>query len=79
MAIPAADIFRKNVRRLMDESEINITALAERVGTSRPGMSRILSGIDGVTIERAERIAKALKTSLPDLLSENSEFFAHAS
>lgn len=71
MAQSAAERFRKNVRRLMDDRELTITELAEAVGTSRPGLSRILSGQDGVTLERAERIAKALKISLPDLLEEN--------
>ena len=71
MARTAADRFRQNVRLLMDDRGLTITELAESVGTSRPGLSRILSGQDGVTLERAERIAKALKVRLSDLLEEN--------
>lgn len=54
----------------MDESNITITELAERVGTSRSAMSCILSGRDGVTLERAERIAKSLGVSLSEILGE---------
>lgn len=79
MSQPAADVFRRNVRRVMDERGINITELAEKIGTSRPAMSRILSGIDGVTIDRAERIAKALKQRLADLFLEKSDYLATAS
>ena len=61
--------FRNTVREVMDEHDITITELAQRVGTSRSGMSCILSGKDGVTIERADRIAKALGVKLSDLIS----------
>lgn len=70
---PAADLFRHNVRFIMDRDGITMQALAERVGTSRPGISRILSGQDGVTLNRAERIAKALGEPLFALLGERPE------
>lgn len=65
----AVNIFRANVRAVMAQQGLTITELAEKAGTSRPGMSRILSGDDGVTITRAERIANALGVPLPALLS----------
>lgn len=67
--IDAMFMFRKSVRQVMDQQDLTITELAERVGTSRSGMSCILSGKDGVTIERADRIAKALDVKLSDLIS----------
>lgn len=79
MASHAADRFRANVRHVMDERGLTITELAERISTSRPGMSRILSGDDGVTLDRAERIAKALKIPLSELISENLKILASAS
>lgn len=69
----AAEVFRENVRSVMESRDLNITELAILVGTSRPGMSRILSGEDGVTIERAERIAKALRIPLQKLFSKKLE------
>lgn len=66
----AADVFRHNVRLLMDDNGLTITALAEKIGTSRAGVSRILSGDDGVTLDRAERIATALGFPLASLLTE---------
>ena len=68
-----AEVFRANVRLLMSDRGITITELAERCGTSRPGLSRILSAKDGVTLDRADRIATALKIPLRELLSENLE------
>lgn len=61
-----------NVRRIMDERELTITEVAEEAGTSRPGLSRILSGEDGVTITRAERIAFVLDVKLTELLTPHS-------
>ncbi len=71
MALKAAEIFRRNVRLIIDEKGETINHLAIAVGTSRPAMSRILSGIDGVTLDRAERIARALEIPLASLLEEN--------
>lgn len=73
----APDVFRTNVRKIMDANGVTMTELAARVGTSRPGVSRILSGEDNVTLPRADRIAKALGCKLTDLLTE-SENFVHA-
>ena len=69
MAKKATEIFRKNVREVLEAQDITITELAERVGTSRPAISFILSGVDGVGLDRADRIAKALGFALSELLS----------
>lgn len=68
---PAAEAFRRNVRQLMDEREMTITQVAELAKVSRPGVSRILSGDEGVTLARAERIAKVFGVPLPELIVQN--------
>ncbi len=71
MAKRATDIFRKNVRAALDAQDMTITELSVRVGTSRPAISFILSGRDGVGLERADRIAKALGFTVAELLSSD--------
>ena len=78
MAKKAIDVFRKNVRMVLDAHEMTITDLADKVGTSRPSISFILSGSEGVSINRAERISKALGFKLSDMLSSDfSRNFLH--
>lgn len=76
MPSQSAILFRENVKQILDERGMTITEFAEQVGTSRPSMSRILSGEDGVTIDRAERIAIALNLPLRKLLSENRKILS---
>ena len=70
MSTHISEVFRRSVRKEMDEHGITITALARAVGTSRSGMSCILSGKDNVTLDRADRIARAVGVTLADLVSE---------
>lgn len=70
MPQPAADRFRATVRKLMDERGVTIADLARSIGSARPGISRVLAGKEGVTIERAERIAAYFQADLCDLLTE---------
>lgn len=67
-----SEIFRTNVRNAMDAKSISITELARRIGTARPTMSRVLSGSEAVTLERADRIAHAVGERLESLLIEPS-------
>ena len=69
MAKKVTDVFRKNVRAALDAQGMTITELSERVGTSRPAISFILSGRDGIGLERADRIAKALGFTVAEILS----------
>lgn len=64
----ATELFRTNVRETMNRKGLTIAKLASLAGTSASGMSCILSGKDGVTLERAERIATALESPLVALL-----------
>jgi transcriptional regulator with XRE-family HTH domain len=67
----AMNYLQSNIRRLLAERGLSQGDLATAAKISRPNLNRILQGKEKVTIERAERIAKALKISLPELLSEN--------
>lgn len=66
----APEIFRANVRAIMDARGISITELAEKSGIVRPEMSRILAGKVGVTLARGDRIAHTLGVTLSDLVKE---------
>ncbi len=64
----AMDVFSENVKKAMASAGVTQSALSERSGISRPNISRILNGKERVTIDRAERIAKALGKKLSKLL-----------
>lgn len=67
-----SEVFRTNVRHAMDAKGVTITELATRIGTARPTMSRVLSGAEAVTLQRADRIATALGEKLEELLVEHA-------
>ena len=67
----AMNCFARNVRHLLQQNGITQVELAERAGIHGPNVNRILMGKEGITIERAERIASALGVKLSELVSEN--------
>lgn len=69
MMLNAAEAFRISVRTLIEERETTITAVAHGVGMQRPSLSRILAGKEGVTLDRAQRIADHFDVPLAQLLS----------
>lgn len=59
--IEAAKIdFALEVRRLMDEKEINNSQLAERLGVSKPMVSKLLRGDTNMTIETMVKTSVAV-------------------
>ena len=74
MAAKPADTFRRNLARLLEERGMTMNELALLAETKRPAISRILSGKEQVTLERAGRIAKALKVDLVDLIATRRIF-----
>ncbi len=62
---------QRNIRLLLEARGMTQGQLAEAAGIPRPGLNRILHGTEGVTVERADRIAKAFGITLSDLLDEN--------
>lgn len=60
--------FAHNLIKILRQREMPIGLLAEKVGMSRPGISRVIHNRSGITLERASRIARALGVNLSDLL-----------
>jgi transcriptional regulator with XRE-family HTH domain len=59
--------FGRAIRRLREEQEINQEEAAERCGLHRTYYSGIERGIRNVSLVNIEKVAKGLRTSLPDL------------
>ncbi len=59
--------FGRAVRRIREEQEINQEEAAERCGLHRTYYSGIERGVRNISLVNIERVAKGLKTTLPDL------------
>lgn len=69
MALDIRIRFGRAIRRVRQEQEINQEEAAERCGLHRTYYSGIERGVRNVSLVNIERIAKGLKTSLPDLFT----------
>jgi len=70
LTMQAADAFRENIKTLLRERDMSISALGRAAGVPQSSMSKILSGHESVTLQRADRIAIALGVRLGALLEE---------
>jgi len=61
--------FGRAVRRIREEQQINQEEAAERCGLHRTYYSGIERGIRNVSLMNIEKVAKGLRTSLPDIFS----------
>lgn len=68
--LPARDALRSNVLFRRAQKRLSQTALAERAGVSRTIVSAVENGEGNVTLDVLAKIAGALETSVPDLLTE---------
>jgi transcriptional regulator with XRE-family HTH domain len=59
--------FGRAIRRIREEQEINQEEAAERCGLHRTYYSGIERGVRNVSLVNIEKVAKGLKTSLPEL------------
>jgi transcriptional regulator with XRE-family HTH domain len=59
--------FGRAIRRIREEQGINQEEAAERCGLHRTYYSGIERGIRNVSIVNVEKVARGLKTSLPEL------------
>lgn len=71
MSAKPTDTFRRNVARVLVARGMTQRELALLSETKSPNISRILSGSEQVSLERAGRIAKALKVDITELLTPN--------
>lgn len=60
--------FRASILALIHERELTIQEVADQLGMSRPGLSRVLHGHEDVTFGRAEKIAGYFGLELCDVL-----------
>lgn len=61
--------FGRAIRRIREEQGINQEEAAERCGLHRTYYSGIERGVRNVSLVNIERVARGLKTSLPELFS----------
>jgi len=59
--------FGRAIRRIREEQGINQEEAADRCGLHRTYYSGIERGVRNLSLVNIERVAKGLKTSLPDL------------
>lgn len=60
----AMNQFAQQIREIIEQQGLTLTAAAQAIGMDRGNLSRILSGKEGVTLDRAERIANAFGGTL---------------
>ena len=61
--------FGRAISRIREELEINQEEAAERCGLHRTYYSGLERGVRNVSLLNIERVAKGLKTSLPELFA----------
>jgi transcriptional regulator with XRE-family HTH domain len=59
--------FGRAIRRIREEQAINQEEAAERCGLHRTYYSGIERGVRNVSLVNVERVARGLRTSLPEL------------
>ena len=59
--------FGRAIRRIREEQKIHQEEAAERCGLHRTYYSGLERGVRNVSLLNVEKVAKGLKTSLPDL------------
>ena len=67
MAVDIRTRFGRAIRRIHEEQEIDQEEAADRCGLHRTYYSGIERGVRNVSLVNIEKVAKGLKTSLPDL------------
>ena len=65
------NLFRNNLKKALVAQGMTHQQLADAAGVRRTSISKILSGIEGVSLDRADRLAQAVGIPLSDLISSN--------
>lgn len=72
--MPAPENFRANVRAILLSRDLSQRDLAERIKSKHPYVNRILQGTVQPSLPQCEKIARALKVRLVDLLEPPKKF-----
>lgn len=67
----AMNTFLTNLDRIRKERGLTQSELADLLGTTQSGVSRLLNGGEDVTLSRCEKIARTLGVTLVELLEEH--------
>lgn len=62
--LSAMEQFTKTIRDLLESRGLSISAAARMIGMDHGNLSKILNNKEGLTLERAERIANQLGVTL---------------
>lgn len=69
----AVKTFRKRVLEVLAAKGMSRSTLAAKLGLHISTVSHMLGGDEGITLDRAERVAMAVGTPLPELLCDKSK------
>lgn len=62
------EVFRKNIIRRVDSGEVNVSELCRKSNFDRTSFYHFLNGNGGITLAKADNLAKALGSSLVEML-----------
>lgn len=62
-------MFVANVNAVREAEGLSVSEIARRAGIARPELSKLLNGLGGLTIERAEKISNAIGVPLDVLIA----------
>lgn len=66
-------LFVANVNAVIEAEGLSVSEIARRADVARPELSKLLNGLGGLTIERAEKIATAIGVPLDVLIASPIE------
>lgn len=72
----AVHTFRRRVLEVLAQKGISRSTLATKLGVAMPTVSAMLNSDEGITLDRAERVAKAIGTPLHELLCAKEKIHA---
>lgn len=66
------EVFRRNVQKRIDSQHLNVSDLCRRAKVNRAGFYSFLDGDGGITLAKAGNLAKAMGTTLDELLKNEN-------
>lgn len=73
------ETFSKNIQQVLRNRNWTIQQLADRAQLDRSNLSKVIRGLEGCSLKKAVRIAKALEVPLSVLTEDFSEILSAAS